>query len=495
MNRGSAKRTLCVALGASALSWPLSGCSFLIESLADPIAQRQVKRLKLPTSYAAGFSRCLQGAEGRCDVKDSLADVMASSRSAERPRLLDTTTASPKIKLIDEQGRRVVNIDTMDAGLTRADGRRISGTQLQVLQSGALAADKARAVLNSDMQKQLNQIFNIARMGGIPAPTADQPGPTSASGAVTIDVGEFGKYLDMVEEASSSEGWEALAHEGVLFDTPRDDQIRRQYIAAYFRAYFRNGKFYSVTLNGEDLKKKVVARLKDSIPGVAEVTGESGGDPYEKLAAKLFSELKFDDKTQRFVGKVAVEGFVTRGGQEVKFPAVEAELSLASGKVQANKLDYVAIGSDLIRVLLHAIYDAHDRIPGVSNATGYTLPTPLGKQDPDPAKAAVDAEELGEIEARAAKIETSVSAGVGRVVRGLGIVALNNEALATAIETAVGVAARKHTEKIMWCWTACRLNEPPAAGDASPMVPDEVAVDIAITGEPRKAIGVARTGR
>jgi hypothetical protein len=458
---------------------PLGGCSFLIQSIADPAAQQQVKRLKLPTSQAAAFSQCLQKAEGRCEKPDPLADKLAAT-----PRLLDTKTSVPKIRLLDETGKRLPAAAVSDV---MADGKRIASADLNLLRSGAPAADKARKVLNNPVQAQLNDIFNAARASRSD-PTSDTPSKLG-NRDIAINVQEFNDYLSQVEEATNADGWQALAREAPFSDAAPEDSIRRQYIAAYFNAYFRSGKFYSVTLNGAALEKKIAARLKDAVPGIS---ADGSKDPYEALARKLFTELKFDETNQRFIGKIATDGFVTRGGQDLKFPAVEAELFLGGGKPQTSKIDYVAVGADLIRVLLHAVYDAHDRIPGVTNATGNALPRPLGKYDPE--KGGVDANEFGEIESRAARMEATVSGGVGRIVRGLGFVALNNEALATAVETAVGVAARKHTEKVLWCWTACGLNASPTGdGQSSPMPDEEVSIGISITGEPASTLGVVKS--
>jgi hypothetical protein len=358
-----------------------------------------------------------------------------------------------------------------------------------VLLAGAVAAEKARRVLNSSVQEKLNGIFNAARSSSASVVEDKRLSPQD-SRSIVIDVREFDGYMTMVEEATSADGWAALDRESIISDAEEDDQIRRKYIAAYFKAYFRNGKFYSVRLNGDELKARVVERLKESVPGIGKV---GGTDPYEELAEKLFSELRFDKNDRRVLGKIATQSFVTRGGQEIKFPAVEAELFLASGRVQATRIDYVAVGADLIRVLLHAIYDSHDRIPGISAATGNFVTPALAEYDP--VASLVDVDEFGAIEIRAAQVEASTSGAVGRVIRGMGLVALNNEALATAIETAVGVAVRKHTEKVLWCWAACDLNGAPQRDDMDVTIPDEVNVDVVITGEPSKLIGVARSSR
>jgi len=47
----------------------------------------------------------------------------------------------------------------------------------------------------------------------------------------------------------------------------------------------------------------------------------------------------------------------------------------------------------------------------------------------------------------------------GQVIRGIGWVSLNNEALAKLIETAAGVVVRKGAEKVAWCIEACKADD------------------------------------
>lgn len=467
---------------------PMSGCSFLIHTITEPVAEAQVKRLNLPTSTAPAFSACLEGAGGKCTVAtpSPLEDAFAARQAPFPQRRLDTQTQPLNVNLSEARSRYD------DAPVNDAAGKRVTKAEFDQLRAGRLAASRAETVLNHPVQTALNEVFNKARSSASNNLDDKAPEP-GAKGAVAINLRDFDDYLTAVEEATDLGGWDALALEGRFSDN-REDDLRRQYIAAYFKAYFRNGRFYSVNLNGEELKKKIVARLEDALPGVDKVPGV-GKDAYEKLADRLFTELKFNDQNQAILGKIASEGFVTRGGQDLKMPAVEAELDLASGKHRVTKIDTTAVTADLVRVLLHAIYDAHDRIPGVTNATGYGQGLSQKLGDNRPAATNVDEREFGEIEMRAGKVELVVSSSVGRFVRGLGVVALNNEALATAIETAIGVAARKHVEKVLWCWAACGLNAGKTTTDAAMTLPNVAPVDITIFGGTAKTIGVAKSTR
>jgi len=56
---------------------------------------------------------------------------------------------------------------------------------------------------------------------------------------------------------------------------------------------------------------------------------------------------------------------------------------------------------------------------------------------------------------RAGAVESMVRGVVGELIRGISWLALNKEAIAKAIETALGVTARKAAEKFAWCYAAC----------------------------------------
>jgi predicted ATPase len=56
---------------------------------------------------------------------------------------------------------------------------------------------------------------------------------------------------------------------------------------------------------------------------------------------------------------------------------------------------------------------------------------------------------------RAGAVERMVGGVVGELIRGIRSLSFNNEAIAKASETALGVTARKAAEKFAWCYAAC----------------------------------------
>jgi hypothetical protein len=66
--------------------------------------------------------------------------------------------------------------------------------------------------------------------------------------------------------------------------------------------------------------------------------------------------------------------------------------------------------------------------------------------------ACVNEDELAEIEGFANRVENAMTATTGELIRGLGPVSLDNELVASLVETAVGVIGRKVVEKVGWCY-------------------------------------------
>ncbi len=298
---------------------------------------------------------------------------------------------------------------------------------------------------------------------------------------IGFSTGEINEYVELIESATILGGWDSLAVEtdaavrdSQAGDEPQPDLERdarlTAFIREYFRAYFRNGRFYKATINTRDLRAEVTNRLREDVPFLEPETAND-------LVEEIFAGLNFDSNDERVLfGRIGADGFVSRGGEAHQFPAVEAKLSVGNSvDASVSDVDFVAVGSDLVRVLLHAVFDSHQGLPGVSEATGVgiclergsggdCLKPGLVSNNPDQTN--VDATEFELVENWAGKVEGTTSAGLGRVVRGASWLSLNNEALASLIETAVGVTLRKAAERFAWCWYACGLNSDAPGADA-----------------------------
>jgi hypothetical protein len=464
----------------------MAGCSYVINTTAKRAAEAQVKRFKLHVNRVDSFVQCLDKPGGQCPVSETAStDTMSifSAPTASGARTLTTTRMSrPDTRVVE-----AADITVKDAAAMQAHG---------IMKATLVAADLARDVLNDDVQAQLNGIFNVVKGAEPPAVTlATANGNTVTAfsiernedrtvARINIPIDKFQSYQEKVEAATLLGGWDALAAESRLFDmklAPRESR-QRAYISHYFKAYFRDGRFFEAKIKGSELKAKIIAKLKERIPGLSDAD-------YEGMASRLFPQYNFDpDKIEYIFGKIKDSGFVTRGGQRMAFPALEASATLGSSEIALPKVDYIAVGSDLIRVLLHGVYDSEMRIPAGSNATGITVPVDPLKENQN---TNVGPAEFEQIETRAAQFEGVVSAGTGRLVRGVSFLSLNNEALATAIETAVGLAVRKQIEKVMWCWYECGFNQQlgeMVSGYAATSFGDVIELEITVGGLPEQVV-------
>jgi hypothetical protein len=408
----------------------LSGCTYLVNPIAKKAADVQTRRLSLPVNRAPAFQECLNNLEGQCPTGVSLSTFLDSSSQRTNPFVLPLE--SP----------------TYDQGDVR-----VSTESLAVRQMTATAANMAVDVLNHDFHKQLVSLFNYLRGGDV----RNIPSLLSVEArkiTLTIPLEEIRSYQEEIEAVTLIGGWDALAAV-----TEADPYLgaRNAYLKAYFKAYFRDGKFFRATIDRSALLDRLAAKLKEEVPGLED-------DEYQKLAKKLFPEQNLDENGDKYVfGKIADTGLITRDGSKLAFPGLEVSAALGSSEIETPKIDYIAVGSDLIRVLLQASFDSALRVPAVSNATGLsdTIPEPLRLRNAggtDAYSFNVTEEEFGDIKTRSTQIEGVVSSGTGRLIRGLSLFSLNNEALATAIETAVGMAVSKPIEKVLWCWYECGLN-------------------------------------
>jgi len=214
------------------------------------------------------------------------------------------------------------------------------------------------------------------------------------------------------------------------------------------RDYFRDGKIIKLTVDGTSLKNEWSKKLKGILPGLPDES------TYNDVAESLLSELGLKDNSKVVWGKISDQGFVTRGGVKSQFPSIEATYDLASNESDTTKIEYSVVGTDLVRVLLHAISDAHNQLPALTESSGTKVKVD-GLEIFDESKHGIKAAEFDLIETRASQVEGVIGSGVGRLIRGASVLSLNNESLAQLIETSIAIASRKKSEKIFWCYYSC----------------------------------------
>ncbi len=231
----------------------------------------------------------------------------------------------------------------------------------------------------------------------------------------------------------------------------------------YLQAYFKKGVGQLAGNIPLDETKK--AKLQTKVASALKLNTD---DP---AIDKVFNV--FDLQLKKLPGKLLhnAPGFIGRDGTQYGFPGVVAENKSVT-------IDHSQIGADAIRVILEALRDTYAPLPAIVGSTAAESADPVDRLDftDDPKSViAVDwhldhhdagkilhvkisADEFQDIEAKARKAESSVAGAVGKAIRGGSWGSLNNEAVATFIETFAGVLARHTTERAGWCLQAQQPN-------------------------------------
>lgn len=192
-----------------------------------------------------------------------------------------------------------------------------------------------------------------------------------------------------------------------------------------------------------------------------------------KTADFLNSRLKkFNNKME-----TKTSGFIGRDGTQYNFPGIIDQ----NGQVAIN---HNQIGADSVRIILEAFRDTFAPLPILPESTAAAknkngsdskLKDFIIDLDPvtkkqfswhydhhDPSQViqvSVTEEDFQDIESKARKAEAKVAGIVGKAIRGGSWGSLNNEAIATLLETASGVVARHVVERAGWCSQAQKSHD------------------------------------
>jgi len=393
---------------------------------------------------------------------------------AENQETLFVSEAERKLLAAGITAATVTELSDVPAQDSRAlyrhpDGSVDAAVSAKVVQS----ANAALEVLSSPTQQKL---LALMALGSSPS-VGREFSPILASGAegpptLKINRQEWADYTNALATVSLTDGWTALSvhFENQLRSLPTSDPTRAtvtglqresRLISTYVAAYFREGKFVSVTIDPSkfdtELQTKVNAWLKDAGgSGATASTGNLVGTvandvlPSQCKASAPGSPLP---SSCTLLGSIGQTGFLTRSGDKYAFPALTLQVDpLGQQKLTKPQVDVKNVIGDLVRVVLEATGDAFYAVPASPGSTACAAGL-LPCYDPSTAK--VSADNFAKVNQYAAESETVASGGVGLLIRGGFWVALNNENLATAVETGVGVAARKTAERVAWDYLSC----------------------------------------
>jgi hypothetical protein len=255
-------------------------------------------------------------------------------------------------------------------------------------------------------------------------------------------------------------------------NTELADSSAARFIVAYACAYLRGGRFLQVELNSD----AIATELYEKVQAIAHEVPEPQLKEIEAaIKAALASTCAATSEqgapcllTQAF----GSESLITRSGMSVQFAGLtvavgqEGRLAPAFGYPPSTEL-----GPQIVRVIVEALWDSMEpHVPAVANSTAcvyglYTGDDCLQSSKPVSGGQHSGRMDITDIDAKAARAETTATAISGVLLRGGWFFSINNEAVAKSVETFVGVTARKVTEKLEFessAYDATRSGHSPA---------------------------------
>lgn len=224
------------------------------------------------------------------------------------------------------------------------------------------------------------------------------------------------------------------------------------FLATYFDEYLRGGQFVQVSLNQQSLENDMIqqfdSKLKVPLTDDAKVQLRQ---TVNQICAKAQGHCTA-------LSTLGSDGFTSLFGQSVQFAGVSVAFNgttpNAPWRPSVSAPSVGVFGPQMVQVLIEASFDANGpHPPGLSTSTACTKGLFQAEDDPHEAQC-VDTGKIGadwsRINTVGNAIQALITTGVGAVIRGGNVAALNNETIATVVETLAGVATRKAVQQVMW---------------------------------------------
>lgn len=442
----------------------LSGCSYFVGLTQDNILDQPIStHLNFYISKSKKVLACVKKHGGSCpdDVAVRKTAITAIEQAAEKASKSIPAYRADAIKDLLE--KTPITIEGIKKGMLTGHH---SGS---VGEAQKKAAEFAYAAITNETNVGLEELYDMA----IGTQNLDSVKPSK------ISKSEAAKYAKSIQDATNFDGWRSFRFylQGQLADKKSksnkslddrpqimalEQEIRGlKVIEAYLTAYFENGDFFSLDIEVTELTiDKIQNLLKTEF-------NLKFDEQVRELSVKFLTAIigsqpvgtKYHILTKKKDG-----GFVTRGGTKYVFPGLSINIDpLSANLLQVEKIDFTQVGSDVVRVFLEAEFDALGQLPADQTSTACEAIKAGQFTDYPDFKCYVETEtdktvkatEFTKVNDLASQAESLAATATGLVIRGVSWISINNEALAKLIETAVGVAARKATEKVAWCVYAC----------------------------------------
>ncbi len=459
----------------AALTLALGGCAGLAQKLGEHLVQRSLKHehaVQLFEGDAARFRQCLKSRGGSCPEGPGAIPHSTLPEGAGEATAALSATGKATVEGLDANHPARLAASALDCAPLSGATRLYS--HLRGLPTGS--DHDLKAVSGEDGR--------------------------TLTLTLAMSVRELQRCHDTALRALAAGGWGSL--EGHLAGQlgraaagTREhrhliaDHRRAAFVKTYVDAYFSNGHFIAVDLEVDEATAiaKLTHELEqhptlcsafnaaEAAAGVKQPPSGAASDasPCASFAQSIYRGVlgkTLGSGKPLYLLRARPVGFAPRdGGARVQFPEIDVDLdpirrpvlSLTyGGPAGSDRFDsafWLPVGTELMRVILEAVFDAHEGLPAASgDATGLRVPAyPL-----EDLADLTDAANLQQHLDKMRQVNQGVAAGVGvvldRLIRGIGPFSLNNEALEQLIVTVVTTSVQKAMEKATWCYYACDLN-------------------------------------
>jgi hypothetical protein len=315
-------------------------CGGIATLLLCACAPSIVRDLEIPQGAVDDFKACLRSATEYCrqSVKTAAATVEASFDTSLPPDLRDWSEKQAK---------------------PQKQSQDRNGLSMEDVFVESLLAD----VLNHPFQTKLNGVAQAL----LREQKDDHVKVLSPSEAMADDeetepfhfsYREFRDYYSRVNRLTTMSGLGQRLCKGVneyAEKHPGNVTAERSartcaYLEAYWKAYFRGGRFYTVEITATDGEAELTKKLDDLVARLRSDNPLLSDDAMDSFRKRLHDELHANlGNLYRSWGEISDAGFVTRSGATYQSPSVSGSFDLFSGDLNIEKtnFDSKALVSDL----------------------------------------------------------------------------------------------------------------------------------------------------
>jgi hypothetical protein len=441
---------------------------------------------------ALGIAECIKerGSRGICPCIGIRSIVTPTSHLSDYEDVLDNLEildCAPDLNSLKSSGYYQSLSESEDLDSMRLkiiiDGMKNS---MQVYNKSA--AQCTKDVLLSGTHKNINRLFDLILQTPRDEETESLFKRTTMEESSKellfkrTDVSDFIENLQIVEAYN---GFESLLYCAIdRLARERDPEkikalmslaSQANYLKEYFRAYFRHGEFIQGKIEVSKLYDRIKNKIREEAPYLSEKQIESiANDLFKKITGKNYAsackkeegerekeqEEELIDCKIKFAGKLNSAQFISRSGAVYGFPHITVTIDpLSDDKVEITEIDWNVIGSKVVKVFIEAIGDQYIGIPADPRSTACKIDPSTCFKENVPQFGNISADDFSKVNAHADIVDALVSGVVGKTIRGAGWISLNNEALASMIESLIGTIAKKAAEKVAYCIVSCNKNE------------------------------------